>query len=412
MYSLSITHKDGSSRMEQFSQAEVSIGRVPGNDLVLPGANISKRHARIVFNYSKNSFVVIDNKSTNGTTINGERIEEPYDLQEGDKIYIGDFVIEVQPGPKGAKPTGGDRPRAKLAPLKGEKTQQATKKDVADALSRGKGGNKGDFDDDFEEDWDDTPAPAPAPAADDWDDEADDPTPPAAAPKSPAASDDDEWNDDSAAEPAAAPAAAADGDEDWEDDDNWDAPADPPAPAGDDLDDDPDGEWDDGGAAAAPAKKKPAADDALADELDELAELESALPERRPPRSVRERPAAKRPEGSGLRDRPKRPERSAAVDDELAALEADVSEPELSGADQSAVIECLQRYIDIDEDYRVKSFGEACSCGACLLCQAKRAVAKAGGDSASSSSSSADEGDDDGDDTPNRRPRRPARRRD
>lgn len=93
MVTLTITEKGGKAASREFEKPEISIGRIQGNDIVLPKSNISKRHARIVQN--GDAFVIIDSKSTNGTYINGKRIDAPYDLQAGDKIYVGDFTIEI-----------------------------------------------------------------------------------------------------------------------------------------------------------------------------------------------------------------------------------------------------------------------------------------------------------------------------
>lgn len=94
MFVVMITEKGGKASRREFDQAEVTIGRIEGNDLVLPKSNISKRHARII---AKNdSYVVVDSKSTNGTYINGKRIDAPYDLQTGDKIFVGDFTLEIE----------------------------------------------------------------------------------------------------------------------------------------------------------------------------------------------------------------------------------------------------------------------------------------------------------------------------
>ena len=93
MFSIMITEKGGPTSSREFDQPEVTIGRVQGNDIVLPKSNISKRHARLINN--DGSFVVIDSKSTNGTYINGKRIDAPYDLNAGDKIFVGDFTLEV-----------------------------------------------------------------------------------------------------------------------------------------------------------------------------------------------------------------------------------------------------------------------------------------------------------------------------
>ena len=94
MVSVTITEKGGKPMVREFDQPEITIGRVQGNDIVLPKSNISKRHARIV--KSGNNFVVIDAKSTNGTYINGKRINAPHDLRAGDKIFVGDFTMELR----------------------------------------------------------------------------------------------------------------------------------------------------------------------------------------------------------------------------------------------------------------------------------------------------------------------------
>ena len=94
MLSVTITEKDGPSTTTSFDKTEVLIGRVKGNDIVLPKSNVSKRHSRIVVKDGK--IILIDLKSTNGTFINGRRIAGPHVMQEGDKVFIGDYTIEVR----------------------------------------------------------------------------------------------------------------------------------------------------------------------------------------------------------------------------------------------------------------------------------------------------------------------------
>ncbi len=96
MLSVTITEKDGPSSVQTFdsTKSEVLIGRIKGNDIVLGRSNISKRHSRIVVKDGK--IIVIDLKSTNGTFVNGEKITGPRVIEEGDKIFIGDFTIEVR----------------------------------------------------------------------------------------------------------------------------------------------------------------------------------------------------------------------------------------------------------------------------------------------------------------------------
>src|SRR5687768_10473607 len=94
MFTVVITEKEGSEKRLTFTEPEVTIGRVPGNDVVLPKGNVSKRHSRIVL--KDNRFIVVDLKSTNGTYVNGRKITSPLVVKEGDKIYIGDFILTLE----------------------------------------------------------------------------------------------------------------------------------------------------------------------------------------------------------------------------------------------------------------------------------------------------------------------------
>jgi pilus assembly protein CpaF len=97
MFTVVITEKEGNERRLTFTEPEVTIGRVPGNDVVLPKGNVSKRHSRIVL--KDNRFIVVDLKSTNGTYVNGRKITSPLVVKEGDKIYVGDFVLTLEGDP-------------------------------------------------------------------------------------------------------------------------------------------------------------------------------------------------------------------------------------------------------------------------------------------------------------------------
>src|SRR5512141_486791 len=101
MFTIIIQEKRGEQRRMVFNKPEVTIGRVQGNDIVLPKGNISKRHARVVLKDGR--FIIVDLKSTNGTYINGRRIDAPYVLKEGDKIYVGDFTLEIDRGLEASK---------------------------------------------------------------------------------------------------------------------------------------------------------------------------------------------------------------------------------------------------------------------------------------------------------------------
>jgi pilus assembly protein CpaF len=101
MFAIIIQEKGGEQRRMVFNKPEVTIGRVQGNDIVLPKGNVSKRHARIVLKDGK--FIIVDLKSTNGTYVNGRKITSPLVVKESDKIYIGDFIVGVDESSAGGQ---------------------------------------------------------------------------------------------------------------------------------------------------------------------------------------------------------------------------------------------------------------------------------------------------------------------
>jgi pilus assembly protein CpaF len=96
MFTIIISEKGGAERRETFDKNEINVGRVQGNDLMLPKGNVSKHHARLLFRDGR--FIVTDLKSTNGTYVNGRKIAQATIVREGDKIYIGDFVLKLDTG--------------------------------------------------------------------------------------------------------------------------------------------------------------------------------------------------------------------------------------------------------------------------------------------------------------------------
>jgi len=97
MIILSLSEKGGETQQLEFDKTDVTVGRVQGNDIVLPKGNVSKKHSRIIL--KANAFSVEDMKSTNGTYVNGRKIAGPTPLFQGDKLYIGDFIIRVENAP-------------------------------------------------------------------------------------------------------------------------------------------------------------------------------------------------------------------------------------------------------------------------------------------------------------------------
>src|SRR5262245_44908342 len=84
MFAITISEKGGETRRLEFDKLEITIGRVQGNDIILPKGNVSKRHSRIVLKDGK--FIIVDLKSTNGTYVNGRKITSPIVIKSSDKV--------------------------------------------------------------------------------------------------------------------------------------------------------------------------------------------------------------------------------------------------------------------------------------------------------------------------------------
>lgn len=76
--------------------ALLAIGRDPSNDLVLPDAMVSRRHA--VIEQRDGSFLLRDCRSANGSVVNGERVSERV-LCDGDLLAIGSVRLQFREDP-------------------------------------------------------------------------------------------------------------------------------------------------------------------------------------------------------------------------------------------------------------------------------------------------------------------------
>jgi len=73
-------------------QPETTIGRLEDNDVVIPDRWVSRHHARILRQETKQGgqlhYVIEDLNSTNGLYVNGKRVTAPHALQDGDRIQV------------------------------------------------------------------------------------------------------------------------------------------------------------------------------------------------------------------------------------------------------------------------------------------------------------------------------------
>src|SRR3954452_20332307 len=103
---LRVVQGDGAERTFDLV-SDVVLGRDPSADVVLtdPSGQVSRRHARIVIRGTE--AVLEDLVSTNGTFVNGERLDGPYALRAGDKVKIGGCTLEFVPAPAPAPTRSG-----------------------------------------------------------------------------------------------------------------------------------------------------------------------------------------------------------------------------------------------------------------------------------------------------------------
>ncbi|MFP5297670.1 MAG: FhaA domain-containing protein, partial [Actinomycetota bacterium] len=73
----------------------VVIGRMSNNDVVLPDANVSRRHAEL--KKRDDRWVLVDLGSTNGTTVNGKLAGE-HELKDGDRLGFGTSQLIFRSG--------------------------------------------------------------------------------------------------------------------------------------------------------------------------------------------------------------------------------------------------------------------------------------------------------------------------
>jgi pSer/pThr/pTyr-binding forkhead associated (FHA) protein len=76
---------------------EITIGRAPTSDILLSKDKLtSRRHATV--RYENGQYILRDERSANGTFVNGQQLEElvPYTLKDGDHIGIGEHELIFQ----------------------------------------------------------------------------------------------------------------------------------------------------------------------------------------------------------------------------------------------------------------------------------------------------------------------------
>jgi serine/threonine protein kinase len=81
-------------RVYRFHQGVTTIGRTNGNDLIISGRTVSRRHARLWF--AGGRWYIADMRSQNGTFVNTVRVQpdQAVTLNDGDYLNFGDELIQ------------------------------------------------------------------------------------------------------------------------------------------------------------------------------------------------------------------------------------------------------------------------------------------------------------------------------
>ena len=95
MYTLIIEDRSGRSAAEiSFDQGTYTIGRVDGNDVVLPSSSVSRTHARIFVD--NNKCYIDDLASANGVFVDGIKCSDRTEIKNGSKIRIGEYTLYLE----------------------------------------------------------------------------------------------------------------------------------------------------------------------------------------------------------------------------------------------------------------------------------------------------------------------------
>jgi pSer/pThr/pTyr-binding forkhead associated (FHA) protein len=109
MAKLQIFFPDGSEITHDLPEEKTFVGRISENQLQIPDDSLSSRHAEIIFENA--NFYVRDVNSTNGTFVNGSKIESAV-LNHGDEVRFGSVACLFLSESSDSTTTSGSAPIA------------------------------------------------------------------------------------------------------------------------------------------------------------------------------------------------------------------------------------------------------------------------------------------------------------
>lgn len=91
---LTVLQGEDVGKVYLLSKNEVTIGRVKGADIRLNDSYVSRIHCKIVYDNDNGVWEIIDMMSTHGVSVNAHKISQRQILCFGDRIRLGETVLE------------------------------------------------------------------------------------------------------------------------------------------------------------------------------------------------------------------------------------------------------------------------------------------------------------------------------
>jgi len=112
--SLILFKKDGTKRNFPIRNKATTLGRGVECDLCIPLQVVSRKHCQL--SLEPNALKIRDLKSSNGTYVNGKKIDNEIAAMPGDRIQVGPLIFTLQVDGQPADITAPDDALIKLTP--------------------------------------------------------------------------------------------------------------------------------------------------------------------------------------------------------------------------------------------------------------------------------------------------------
>ncbi len=132
MASILLAEKGGGQRTVPLEGERVIVGKREDCQIVLAKPNVSRQHCEILFRGGKH--ILRDMGSSNGTLVNGTKIEGPVYLVDGTEIEVGDYVLTYMdgsepPAPAAPEPKPSATAKHEAPPTEAPKAAESARAD-------------------------------------------------------------------------------------------------------------------------------------------------------------------------------------------------------------------------------------------------------------------------------------------